>query len=246
MLPGYSIGVLPSSPTHGGYIRDLRVDVLFERQNNVLPCSIHPFSAICNINGSLLQPFIERRYTTQGNASYSQTTFQRCLPRSYQVCTASFQWTRGRPPFARLARASSYGPFPFFFFFFTTTATGVSTKCCHHTLPRVYCSILSILSILTNNTINTTVLISLTTTDDTVTTSESLLWTNELFNRGQTWLLSTSNNSYLNNSGGHFGTANANGYGVGYFARPNFTCFAVESKGKKKRLLMCYCYCWNC
>ena len=59
---------------------------------------------------------------------------------------------------------------------------------------------------------------------------ESKLWTDPLFCRSQKWLLSTSNNSYLHDSGGHFGTGDPNGYGVGYFARNNFICYALESK----------------
>ena len=58
----------------------------------------------------------------------------------------------------------------------------------------------------------------------------SELFKDPLFLRAQSWELSTSNNSYLDNSGGHFGTVNPNGYGIGYLAKKGYTYFAVECK----------------
>ena len=56
------------------------------------------------------------------------------------------------------------------------------------------------------------------------------LWDDALFKRAQTWELSTSNNSYLDQAGGHFGTVDPNGFGVGYLTRKEWTLFATECK----------------
>jgi carnitine O-acetyltransferase len=58
----------------------------------------------------------------------------------------------------------------------------------------------------------------------------SPLWNDPLFLKSQSWELSTSNNSYLVQGCGCFGTVNPNGFGVGYLTTPAATYFAIESK----------------
>ena len=58
----------------------------------------------------------------------------------------------------------------------------------------------------------------------------SPLWNDPLFLKSQSWELSTSNNSYLVQGCGCFGTVNPNGFGVGYLTTPTASYFAIECK----------------
>ena len=62
----------------------------------------------------------------------------------------------------------------------------------------------------------------------------SELWSDPLFNQSQSWMLSTSNNSYLLNGCGCFGSVNPLGYGVGYLSASTASYFAIECKNETK------------